>query len=64
MTRKLTGAYVQAWVWVQWDLFGVPTDQLLRQTARDQHEEEGDVEIDEDAKVSRSYDPTADRLQR
>ena len=69
MAKKLQGAYVQAWVYVDLrdynDLTSFPdpigkdgelTDNTFRQMARLTFLEEGVIEIDDDARVSRSYE--------
>ena len=63
MTDKLAGAYVQAWVWVEADAFVVPgittqkqTEDAARATARMLWATDGEIEIDDSAKVSLSHE--------
>lgn len=57
MPFELAGAYVQAWVWVELDneRDAFITDTRIREIAQDDYVHDGDIEIDHDAKVSRSY---------
>jgi hypothetical protein len=51
-----TGVYVAAWVYVEIDQpESLPniSDEVLRQLAREQYEDEGSIEIDDNATVSR-----------
>ena len=45
-------AYVAAWLFV--DVGGAATDEEVRQAARDEYAEEGRIEIDDGAAVSRA----------
>lgn len=60
--QVLKGAYVQAWLWVEardpHDQPPVenPTDDQFRRWAKGQFESEGELEIDSNAVVSRSYE--------
>ncbi|KKM64889.1 hypothetical protein LCGC14_1496780 [marine sediment metagenome] len=63
MSEKLEGAYVQAWVWVEaaeFDPGPGPSDAEKEAAARDAaqqtHHRDGELEIDDDAKVSLSYE--------
>ncbi len=52
----LQGAYVQAWVWVDLNpVDGQIDDDTIRARARACWQEDGEIEIDDDAHVSRSY---------
>lgn len=57
---ELTGAYVQAWVWVPLleDEEGgpEPSDDWFRTEAQAMYQHEGEVEIDAKAPVNRSYE--------
>jgi len=63
MSEKLQGAYVQAWVWVEaaeFDPGSGPSDQekeaAARDAARQMYHKDGELEIDDNDKVSLSYE--------
>ena len=58
MSEKLVGAYVQAWVWVDLDVEGDQEPSLgeIRQLAQRTWSKDGEIEVDDTAAVSRSYE--------
>lgn len=62
MSEKLQGAYVQAWVWVdaaEFDPSGLSDQEMeaaARNTARQMYQKDGELEIDDNDKVSLSYE--------
>ena len=57
MAKQLRGAYVRAWVWVDWEDDSSTNDEIA-QAAKDFWHKEGEIEIDLPigSHVSRSYE--------